>query len=201
MNTSQESFLEEHVDSAVIPIPRSRDCPSRLHPMHWHKNNHVQAGQRSMPWCSQPTLNVQDNDPGSICRDISTEYPSGFGTISVRWLHVVEFLTFLDRFWLSPPKKTILSFYKPLLPTISCGKHFHSLTTYLMKNYLFFWTLSSIFLFVLSFPVLVLEESKQLFYFHFLQASHDFTDIYSSPFQPSLFMLILYQFDIFCLVG
>lgn len=46
-----------------------------------------------------------------------------------------------------PPKKNFLSFYKPLLPTISCGKHFHSLTTYLMKNYLFFLN------FVFNFPV------------------------------------------------
>lgn len=30
-------------------IKRCRHCPSRLHPMHWHENNHVQSGQRSIP--------------------------------------------------------------------------------------------------------------------------------------------------------
>lgn len=44
-------------------IKRCRHCPSRLHPMHWHKNNHVRAGQRFTPlfkvslhWISRITV-------------------------------------------------------------------------------------------------------------------------------------------------
>lgn len=109
-------------------IKRCRHCPSRLHPMHWHKN--MCRPQVHPTVQSQPTLNVQDNVPGSICRDISTEYPFRLWHDMVQ---VKEYLIFLERFGLYPPQN-FLSSCKPLLFTISCGKHFHSLTTCFVKN-------------------------------------------------------------------
>lgn len=121
-------------------IKRIRRCTSRSHPMHWHKNNRVQAVPSPsffFFFSSQPILNVLDNGSESRCKDISTEYPSSFGIMWFR-VPVLEHLTFLNRFFFFPLKlfKSLQIF---VLHNLLWQAFPHNLTTHSMKNHSFFF--------------------------------------------------------------